>query len=593
MEELVVVRCQLLDHAARVYSLSPLERAIVDALLDAMLDPELPGRALTVGALAREISADFGEIAAVLSNTGTLIGCALVVLDGTGPLLARQVALHDDLWPRLVGAPLAGVMRPVGRPPPLDSLVTTERLLERVTAASAWLREPHGRWPALVIQGPPASGRGAVAMALAAAMGAGVFACDGVQLTAATLPIWRRELAWHQAVPVIVNAESAEPAALGALTQLFAGPLVLTSSIPLGANMLSAGRAVHVVELEPPSAIMRKGIWERTLSASGTDLDAVDTAFLARRFRFGPGRIASAVASLTAGGQCVDTAAAVALCRAVPELHVGGLAARLGAASSSDLVVPAAVRSELDLIIAWGQGHSVGHDGRTGLACLFHGRPGTGKTLAAQVIAGELGLDLYRVDLSQVIDKYIGESEKRLDRLFREAEAAGAILFFDEADALFAQRTAVREARDRYANIETSFLLQRLEEHSGLTILATNLQGNVDSAFQRRLGIVIEFSSPDVAERRRLWDKFLQPGEIRAADIDVELLARSVPLAGGDIRNAVFGASLIAGTLNEPLAMKHLAVGLWRELKKAGRLVDLSVLGPWQTAVIAYAHANM
>jgi SpoVK/Ycf46/Vps4 family AAA+-type ATPase len=501
-------------------------------------------------------------------------------------VLSRQVALHDELWPRLVGTPLTGVMRPPSqRAPQLDTLVLSPRVAAAAKAARAWLQRAHGRWPVLIIKGPAGTGRGALGAALAAELKCGVFPVDGTQLTQAALPTWRRELAWHQAVPVVTDADAADAAALGALARLFEGALVLTTASPVAAAMLAADRAIHQIETEVPDAEARRRIW-----ASGLPDDTVDTAFLATRYRFGPGRIASVIAHLTAAEAPVDTEAAVALCRAVPDAHVGGLATRLPPATWDDLVVPAAVKTELGLIETWGRGE-VRQVGRAGLACLFHGRPGTGKTLAARAIAGALGLDLYRVDLSQVIDKYIGESEKRLDRVLREAEAAGAILFFDEAEALFAQRTQVREARDRYANLETSFLLQRLEDHEGLTILATNLQANLDSAFHRRLAIMVEFPPPELAERRRLWAKFLPP-DARSAAIDVELLARSVPLPGGDIRNAVFGASLIAGSLGETLEMRHLAIGLWRELKKAGRLVDPSVLGPWQNAVLAYVRAT-
>ena len=582
-------RPELLDHATQAFGLSSLDTTLVTTLLALMLDRE--GRPLSVGELSKLAQAPYGSVAAALDPHETLVACAIVSIDGTGPILGRSIALHDEFWPRLTGIPIVGVMRPSRKTLPLSSLVLTQELLERVQRAGSWLRTAHGRWPTLVIQGPRSSGRGALGEALAAELGSGVFPCDGAELTLDSLSTWRRELAWHQAVPVISDADLSDPAALQGLGRRFPGPLVVTSAMPLAAQMLGAGRAVHVIEVESLSAAERTAIWDRNLADAGTDT-SLDTAFLGRRFALGPARITDAVSSLMASRAVVTTAAATELCRAIPELHVGGLATKLGTARWKDLVVPRSVRTELELIVGWGNGDAPVLDSRTGLACLFHGSSGTGKTLAALVIAGELGRDLFRADLSQILDRYIGESEKRLDQLFREAAAAGAVLFFDEADALFAQRTAIHDARDRYANVETSFLLQRLEQHAGLTILASNLKANLDTAFQRRLAIAIEFSPPQVNERQYLWQKFLSQTNARIEASDLDLLVHASPMTGGDIKNAVFGASLIAKSQGEELAMQHLVLGLWREIKKAGRLVDPSILGPWQGAVLDYVRAQ-
>src|SRR5262249_50703446 len=150
---------------------------------------------------------------------------------------------------------------------------------------------------------------------------------------------------------------------------------------------------------------------------------------------------------------------------------------------------------------------------------------GTGKTMAAEIIAHDLNLDLYKIDLSGVVSKYIGETEKNLARIFDEAEATSAILFFDEADALFGKRSEVKDAHDRYANVETSFLLQRMEEYDGVTILATNLRRNIDEAFLRRLSFVVHFPFPEQAERLRIWQGVFPPATPRAADLDLEFMA--------------------------------------------------------------------
>jgi SpoVK/Ycf46/Vps4 family AAA+-type ATPase len=206
--------------------------------------------------------------------------------------------------------------------------------------------------------------------------------------------------------------------------------------------------------------------------------------------------------------------------------------------------------------------------------------------MAAQVLARRIGHDLYRVDLSRVVSKYIGETEKNLDALFEEAAAANAILFFDEADALFSRRTEVRDAHDRYANVETGFLLQRMESHPGISILATNLRKNLDDAFLRRLHVVAEFPLPAQEERAAIWRRLLPTEVLSAPSTDVDLLARSFAVSGGDIRNAVMAALLLSARENSQLTMRYLVIGLWRELQKSGRLIDPSHFGPWKSVVV-------
>src|SRR5207248_4941858 len=176
-------------------------------------------------------------------------------------------------------------------------------------------------------------------------------------------------------------------------------------------------------------------------------------------------------------------------------------------------------------------------DSGKGLKALFAGASGTGKTMTAGVIARELGLDLYRIDLSGVVSKYIGETEKNLDRIFRAAHCSNAILFFDEADALFGKRSEVKDAHDRYANIEVAYLLQKMEEHEGAVILASNLSKNIDDAFSRRMHYIVEFPMPDEAHRERLWLGMFPPEVPLGQDVDFRFLARQFPIAGGDIKN--------------------------------------------------------
>jgi SpoVK/Ycf46/Vps4 family AAA+-type ATPase len=214
-----------------------------------------------------------------------------------------------------------------------------------------------------------------------------------------------------------------------------------------------------------------------------------------------------------------------------------------------------------------------------GVAALFAGDSGTGKTMSAEVIARELGLDLYVVDLATVVDKYVGETEKNLERIFAAATGVNAVLLFDEADAVFGRRSEVKDAHDRYANIESAYLLQRMETFDGLAILATNLRANIDEAFTRRLDVVVDFPLPDAAHRRALWDKSLGTSLARDLDLDLTFCAEAFELAGGAIRSSAVTAAYLAAEDGGVVAMRHLVTAVQREYRKLGRLCLESEFG--------------
>jgi SpoVK/Ycf46/Vps4 family AAA+-type ATPase len=218
----------------------------------------------------------------------------------------------------------------------------------------------------------------------------------------------------------------------------------------------------------------------------------------------------------------------------------------------------------------WGFGSRLGYG--TGLGVLFSGPPGTGKTMAAEVLAHELDVDLYKIDLSGVVSKYIGETEKNLARIFAEASSGNAILFFDEADALFGKRTEVSDAHDRYANIETSYLLQRIEEYEGVVVLATNLRQNIDEAFTRRIRFVVEFPFPEADDRRRIWQTLFPPGAPLSADVDLVRLAREFAVTGANIKNIVLHAAFLAAAEGTDIGRPHILRGTRREFEKIGKL---------------------
>jgi SpoVK/Ycf46/Vps4 family AAA+-type ATPase len=262
-----------------------------------------------------------------------------------------------------------------------------------------------------------------------------------------------------------------------------------------------------------------------------------------------------------------------------------------------------AMKSLTEVHYGWGTARAWNE---CGVSVLFAGPPGTGKTMAAEVLAAKLKLPMYRIDLSQVVNKYIGETEKNLKRLFDAADISDTLLFFDEADALFGRRTEVKDAHDRYANLEISYLLERMERFKGLAILATNRKKDLDEAFLRRLRYIIDFPLPDVNERRRIWQQVI-PDHVDGSQLNVDFLAKQFPLAGGHIRSIVFNACLQAagngkGVWGEgeigrggeavpldswegkglhPLPMEPVVIAVKREYDKLNRSVSLQQFGPY------------
>jgi SpoVK/Ycf46/Vps4 family AAA+-type ATPase len=231
-----------------------------------------------------------------------------------------------------------------------------------------------------------------------------------------------------------------------------------------------------------------------------------------------------------------------------------------------------------------------------GLKALFSGQSGTGKTMTAEVMAGELELDLYKIDLATVVSKYIGETEKNLDRIFRAAQSSNAILFFDEADALFGKRSEVKDAHDRYANIEVAYLLQKIEEYDGFVILATNLKLNIDDAFERRMNYTVEFPFPDQHHRELLWHGIFPPNTPLGDDLDFTFLGRQFSMSGGNIKNAALVAAFLAAAEGSAVQMQHLVQSVEREWQKLGKLpsaADFKQYHKWalpQTSHVAKPH---
>ena len=262
--------------------------------------------------------------------------------------------------------------------------------------------------------------------------------------------------------------------------------------------------------------------------------------------------------------------------------RLGELATRLEPAYGwSDLVladrpleslrsISAYLRHRDRVLSEWGYEATVSRT--QGIKVLFAGDSGTGKTMAAQVLGAELGLQMFRVDLAGTVSKYIGETEKNLERIFSAADGSNAILFFDEADALFGKRSEVSDSHDRYANIEVAYLLQRMEAYPGAVILATNFRRNLDEAFVRRLDFVIDFPFPEPHDRRRIWERVLPPAAPVADDVDLDFLANQFKLSGGAIRNCSLAAAFSAADEGSRIEMRHLVRAVAQEYAKQGRL---------------------
>jgi SpoVK/Ycf46/Vps4 family AAA+-type ATPase len=344
-------------------------------------------------------------------------------------------------------------------------------------------------------------------------------------------------------------------------------------------------------DIPAPDFAERSVLWKEALDREACSLGPdVDSVLLANKFQFTGGQIRSVCreatnrAILLADGGHVSLSDLVAAARRQSNRGLGRLAQRVKCVEDwSDLVLPARPIQQLREVCAaekyrhvvysqWGYGNRLTRG--KGINALFCGASGTGKTMAAGIIARDLGLDLYKIDLSAVVSKYIGETEKQLSQIFHEARSSNAILFFDEADALFGKRSEVKDAHDRYANIETAYLLQKMEEYEGIVILATNFRRNMDEAFTRRMHHIIDFPFPDAGMRERIWRGLVPADAPLAGDVYFGFLARQFELSGGNIRNVSLTAAFLAAEAGGELRMEHYVQATARELLKLGRVLS-------------------
>jgi hypothetical protein len=505
-----------------------------------------------------------------------------VILDGDAaiPLLARPLRLDPQVVRHLLGgtglderlADSCQVLDPAEIDVPVPLAESARKRLQRVAASA---RE--GRSARVLLRGPDLPMLRDLALEIAATSELRLLrssSIDDPQLLRVLLAESRLlgygvqlEVSGDRSVRRLLDAADRE-----------GGPLVIITTDGPGDG--GEGGGFELIDIGRPGTLVRREWWERFAPAE----DDADLDRLAARYRLTGSQIecaaraARAAASGAGRAPAVDDYALSARRQAANGLD--GLASRVPImATWDDLVLPAPATAALHELCDWvTHRETVLHqwgmkrrtNGRLGVNALFAGASGTGKTTAAQVIAGELGLDLFAIDLSRVVSKYIGETEKNLDAIFTAAQHTDAVLLFDEADALFGKRSEVRDSHDRYANLEVSYLLQRMEAHDGVAILATNLRQNLDEAFLRRLAFTIRFPFPEEAQRRLIWAHVWPQNVPLADDIDLDLLAERYQFSGGNIRNVAVSAAILAAARHRPVTLVDVLDAVEREYDKLG-----------------------
>ena len=475
---------------------------------------------------------------------------------------------------------------------PHVALVLPDALKAQVSALMRNANDAGVATPMLVLVGPEGAGRKALLHGAARQLGVSVLELRCARMPTEPGELQRvlrsvlREAVLFHAVPLFegIEALAGAEATLDRELAGFVGPLCATSGRG-EARPIALARGLVVVDVPMPTESARVELWRRAIATPGVDLERA-----AARYPITGGLIlrAADAAQAHARGRGPEEPVTAddlhAGVRATLDSKLSTLGVRLTWRQTwSDLVLPedslqevrefvSRVRHRRQVYEDWGFGRKVAKG--MGLSALFSGPPGTGKTMVAGIIADELALDLYQIDLSRIVSKYVGETEKNLAGVFDAAEAGHAILLFDEADSLFARRTEVKSSVDRYANLEVNYLLQRMESFTGITMLTTNLDASIDEAFMRRISLRVMFSLPEADDREKLW-KTMLPREAQVEDdIDFKNLAKRYEFSGGYIRNAVVRAAFFAAEDGGRIGMRHLQRGAVLEYAAMGKLTS-------------------
>jgi SpoVK/Ycf46/Vps4 family AAA+-type ATPase len=614
-----------LEVLVRLFGLTPFERNVLLLCLAPELDPAFERlyayvqddvtRKYATPHLALTVFGGEGEAEVDARNSflpeSPLRRFRLVILEpGQLPAAAqdaRPIRLDGRVADYLQGINrpderVSDLLRPVPHVPISRSHHDLVDRLRRLTGLSA----RRGSWPALNLIGPPGTGKRAVAHALCDRLGLQLYGLDAARLPAPgperqeMLRLTEREAVLLQ-MAFYLDAVDVDPSDKTAVALIDDAIERLGVFLMVGSReRWRSERALVTLRVPKPDVEAQREIWHQALAGMHDSLNGHIEAIV-QQFDFGPRAIPKVVAAgkarallRTADDSAEPTADDLwQACREQAGRHLDELARHVTSCYAwEDMVLPEDVLRQLQEIAGqvanrprvyedWGFGDQLGR-GR-GIGALFSGPSGTGKTMAAEVLANHLDLDLYLLDLAGVVSKYIGETEKNLRKVFDAAEQSGAILFFDEADALFGKRSEVKDSHDRYANIEVNYLLQRMEDYRGLAILATNRKSALDRAFMRRLRFLVDFPFPDAGNRRNIWQKVF-PRQMPVDELDYDSLSR-LEIAGGNIRNIALNAAFLAASEGGPLGMAHVMRAARREYAKIDKMVTESEWGRYYEVV--------
>jgi ATP-dependent 26S proteasome regulatory subunit len=575
-----------LDRVCEAFALSPFERAVLVLCAGAELDSGFPRPSfgLALGVLPQPHWS-------ALAPTGPLRRWRLIELDPGEPLTEARLRIDERVLHHLAGVPylderLLGLVETV--PAPAGLAPSRCRLAGRL--AELWTKQhADGAWSAVQLCECDSSSAREVVGGACEELGLVGYALQSADVPGtssereALARLWEREAALGSAALLIERSDddpSEAPRFAARLAESVAGPVVLAGreTAPLRT------RAAVRFTVTPLSAAERVEFWRASVGTDAGGLDGEVDA-VAVQFALSGDAVHAATSAALGNGEALWDAA-----REQARPRMDDLALRIDPrAGWEDLVLPerqlralgeivVQVRNRSRVYEDWGFASKSARG--LGISALFTGPSGTGKTMAAEALAQELRLDLFRIDLSAVVSKYIGETEKNLRRVFDAAEGGAAILLFDEADALFGKRSEVKDSHDRYANIEIGYLLQRMEAYRGLAILTTNMRSALDAAFLRRIRFVVQFPFPDADRRREIWERIF-PAGTPTEGLDAARLA-SLEVAGGSIRNIALNAAFLAADAREPVRMQHLSRAARAEVAKHERPVTEVEIGSWE-----------
>jgi hypothetical protein len=588
-----------LDAVCRTFDLSSFERKVLVLCAAIELDGEFAGLCARAQGDPQRAFPTFGLALAAfddahwsaLTSQSPLRRWALVRVARDAPLTAAALQIDEYVLHDVAGVPEldARLRLHLAAATGGDELAPSQQqAVERILRLlSAGERETQ----LVQLAGRDAGATRGVAAAVFATLGTPSVAIDARTLPSepveldALLQVWSREHVLR-GTALFLDAHGLDESNEGLPATRFAEAAAGLVLLGVDRPLLLKRREAYTLDVGKPTRAEQRALWKQALAGDGDSGGTCDE--LAAHFDFTQSRIRAAAGAMRAEtGDSRSRAWAAA--RAGARTALDRLSQRLdGAAAAETLVLPAAQRELVDDIVAharhrmrvyeeWGMGRA-GERG-LGLSALFHGPSGTGKTLAAEAIGAQLHLDVYRVDLSRLVDKYVGETEKNLRRVFDAAEDGGAILLFDECDAIFGKRGEVQAGHDRYANVEVSYLLQRMEAYRGLAILTTNLRNAIDNAFLRRIRFVVAFPFPDYDQRLAIWERSF-PAAVPTEGLDFTKVAR-LNVAGGNIRNIALHAAFLAVDRGQPVRMEHVLRAARAECVKIERAPSALEIGGW------------